>query len=47
MKILNIKVLIVNAGMRNWVLVEVETDQPGLYGWGEATIEWKTRSGSS
>ncbi len=29
--------------MRNWVLVRVETDQPGLYGWGEATLEWKTK----
>tara|TARA_R110000751_G_scaffold307401_1_gene428562 strand:- start:140562 stop:141692 length:1131 start_codon:yes stop_codon:yes gene_type:complete len=30
--------------MRNWVFVRVETDVPGLYGWGEATLEWKTRS---
>ena len=44
MKIVNIKVLVVNAEMRNWVFVKVETDQPGLYGWGEATIEWKTRA---
>ena len=29
--------------MRNWVFVKVETDQPGLYGWGEATLEWKTK----
>ena len=28
---------------RNWIFVKVETDQPGLYGWGEATLEWKTR----
>ena len=28
--------------MRNWVFVKVETDQDGLYGWGEATLEWKT-----
>lgn len=28
---------------RNWVFVKVETDQPGLHGWGEATLEWKTR----
>lgn len=28
---------------RNWVFVKVETDHPGLYGWGEATLEWKTR----
>src|SRR5258708_37595173 len=30
--------------MRKWVLVRVETDPPGLYGWGEATLEWKTRA---
>lgn len=35
---------VVNAGMRNWVFVKVETNQPGLYGWGEATLEWKTRA---
>ncbi len=43
MKITRIRTLVVNARMRNWVLVRVETDQPGLYGWGEATLEWKTR----
>jgi galactonate dehydratase len=30
--------------MRNWVFVKVETDDPGLFGWGEATLEWKTRA---
>ena len=44
MKITGIKPLVVNAHMRNWVFIKVETDQPGLYGWGEATLEWKTRS---
>jgi galactonate dehydratase len=44
MKITKIGTLVVNARMRNWVLVRVETDQPGLYGWGEATLEWKTKS---
>jgi galactonate dehydratase len=29
--------------MRNWVFVRVDTSEPGLYGWGEATLEWKTR----
>ena len=29
--------------MRNWIFVKVITDQPGLYGWGEATLEWHTR----
>src|ERR1700736_1871744 len=41
MKITSVKPLIVHAEMRNWVFVKVETDQPGLYGWGEATLEWK------
>jgi galactonate dehydratase len=34
----------VNAEMRNWVFVRVETDSPDLVGWGEATLEWKTRA---
>ena len=44
MKITAISTRIVNAEMRNWVFVKVETDQPGLFGWGEATLEWKTRA---
>lgn len=44
MKITAIKSLVCNARMRNWVFVKVETDQPGLIGWGEATLEWHTRS---
>ncbi len=44
MKITAIKTLVVNAEMRNWVFVKVETDQPGLWGWGEASLEWKTRA---
>lgn len=44
MKITDIRTLVVNAEMRNWVFVKVETDVPGLYGWGEATLEWKTRA---
>jgi galactonate dehydratase len=43
-KITGIRTLAVNAEMRNWVFVKVETDQPGLYGWAEATLEWKTRA---
>jgi galactonate dehydratase len=43
MKITRISSLVVNANMRNWVFVKVETDQDGLYGWGEATLEWKTQ----
>lgn len=44
MKITAIKTTVVNAEMRNWIFVKVETDVPGLYGWGEATLEWKTRA---
>lgn len=42
MKITRVSSTVVNANMRNWVFVKVETDQDGLYGWGEATLEWKT-----
>lgn len=42
MKITRVSSLVVNANMRNWIFVKVETDQDGLYGWGEATLEWKT-----
>ena len=44
MKIAAVKTVVVNAGMRNWVFVKVETDEPGLCGWGEASLEWKTRA---
>jgi galactonate dehydratase len=44
MKITRISSLVVNARMRNWIFVKVETDQSGLWGWGEATLEWKTKS---
>lgn len=43
MKITAITPVVCHAGMRNWVFVRVETDTPGLVGWGEATLEWKTR----
>ena len=43
MKITAVKTVVVNAEMRNWVFVKVETDE-GLAGWGEASLEWKTRS---
>jgi len=44
MKITDIQVLCCHARMRNWIFVKVITDQPGLYGWGEATLEWHTRA---
>lgn len=43
-KIRSIETLVCHARMRNWVFVKVVTDQPGLVGWGEATLEWHTRS---
>lgn len=33
MKITDTKTIVVNAQMRNWVFVKVETNVPGLYGW--------------
>jgi galactonate dehydratase len=42
MKITGITPVVVNAQMRNWIFVKVETDE-GLVGWGEASVEWKTR----
>ncbi|MEZ5399751.1 MAG: galactonate dehydratase [Bryobacteraceae bacterium] len=44
MKIAAVRTVVVNAQMRNWVFVKVETDQDGLWGWGEASLEWKTRA---
>lgn len=44
MRITAVSTLAVNAGRRNWLFVRVETDSPGLVGWGEATLECKTRA---
>ncbi|MFA6114634.1 MAG: galactonate dehydratase [Sphingomonas sp.] len=44
MRITRVTTKIVHAEMRNWVFVRVDTDVDGLYGWGEATLEWKTRA---
>ena len=43
-RITDIQTLVVNAEMRNWIFVKVLTNQPGLYGWGEASLNWKTRA---
>ena len=42
MKIVAIETHVCNARMRNWIFVKVVTDQDGLHGWGEATLEWHT-----
>ncbi len=44
MKIRSITAHICNAELRNWIFVKVETDEPGLHGWGEATLEFKTHA---
>lgn len=44
MKITGLETVVVNAEMRNWVFVKVITDDAGLIGWGEASLEWKTRA---
>ncbi len=44
MKITTVQTVVVNAEMRNWIFVKVVTDQAGLFGWGEASLEWKTRA---
>lgn len=44
MKITRIETKVCHARMRNWIFVKVITDEPGLFGWGEATLEWHTRS---
>lgn len=43
MRIIGISTVVVNARMRNWVFVKITTDE-GLIGWGEASVEWKTRA---
>ena len=44
MKIESIETHVCHARMRNWIFVKVITDEPGLHGWGEATLEWHTRA---
>jgi galactonate dehydratase len=44
MKIKAIQTHVCHARMRNWIFVKVLTDQDGLFGWGEATLEWHTRA---
>ena len=44
MRITRIETHVCHARMRNWIFVKVLTDQDGLFGWGEATLEWHTRA---
>jgi len=43
LKITKVSTLIVNANIRNWLFVKVETDQPGLYGWGIGSFYQEAR----
>jgi galactonate dehydratase len=47
MQITDVKVHALPVDFRTWLFVKVETDQDGLFGWGEATLEWKARSVSA
>jgi galactonate dehydratase len=40
----DVTTVVVGAQLRNWVFVKVSTNEPDLVGWGEATLEWKTRA---
>lgn len=44
LRITGVQTLVVNAEMRNWVFVKVMTNQDGLVGWGEASLNWKTQA---
>ena len=44
MRVTAVETTIVNAELRNWVLVRVRTEEDGLHGWGEASLNWKTRA---
>ena len=44
MKITAVKTFFADGGQRVFVFVKVETDQPGLVGWGEASLEAKPRA---
>ena len=43
MKITKIAPVLADGGHRVFVFVKIETDQPGLIGWGEASLEGKPR----
>ena len=44
MKITQIRTFVCHAYRTNWVFVKVVTDQPGLYGIGEATLEHREQT---
>lgn len=44
MRISGVSTRVVDAGDRDWVFVRVDTDEPGLGGWGESSLGWHTRA---
>ena len=44
MQISGVSTRVVDAGDRDWVFVRVDTDEPGLFGWGESSLGWHTRA---
>src|SRR5689334_17366857 len=44
MKIAKMETQVCHAQMRKLIFDKLVTDQPGLHGWGEATLEWHTRA---
>ena len=44
MRISRVSTRVVDAGDRDWVFVRVDTDEPGLFGWGESSLGWHTRA---
>ena len=43
-RISGVSTRVVDAGDRDWVFVRVDTDEPGLVGWGESSLGWHTRA---
>ncbi len=44
MRITGVSTRVVDAGDRDWVFVRVDTDEPGLVGWGECSLGWHTHA---
>jgi len=43
-RISSVSTRVVDAGDRDWVFVRVDTDEPGLVGWGESSLGWHTHA---
>ncbi|MGH3143299.1 MAG: galactonate dehydratase, partial [Gaiellales bacterium] len=43
-RISGVSTVVVDAGDRDWIFVRVDTDEPGLVGWGESSLGWHTRA---